>query len=410
MSDTHFPNLGSSRSQLRPDSKPVHDGPIPHGSFGVRQPVSTDERIALRAEPAWHDGSLSTAPSENGRAGSLSVRRGNTSGSRGPDVGALRRARGRGDIGGPNFNLAVPPNGYAWWYIDAISDDGDRAISVIAFIGSVFSPWYRWSGRKNPENHVCINVATYGRGGRFTMTDRGAAALRQSEQTFTVGPSDLHWDGSALMITINEIGAPPIIAPVRGTIRVAPRAVTEQELPLTPDGAHIWRPFAPVSDVDVRLEKMGWKWRGEGYFDANFGTRALEDDFSFWTWGRFPHRGGATCFYDATRLDGSELASAFHFDKNGMGREIELPPKQRVRRSLWAVKRETRGDADCKPRQVMNMLDAPFYSRSMMRTTLDGEDCVGVHEALDLVRFRSPFLKPMLAVRVPRRPGWKFRV
>jgi carotenoid 1,2-hydratase len=32
----------------------------------------------------------------------------------------------------------------------------------------------------------------------------------------------------------------------------------------------------------------------------------------------------------------------------------------------------------------------------------------GVHEALDLDRFASPFLKPMLAVRVPRRAGWTF--
>jgi 1-hydroxycarotenoid 3,4-desaturase len=82
-------------------------------------------------------------------------------------------------------------NGYAWWYVDGISDDGAQAVSVIAFIGSVFSPWYAWSGRRDPENHVCINVATYGRGGRFTMTDRGRAALRQTPESFTVGPSSL---------------------------------------------------------------------------------------------------------------------------------------------------------------------------------------------------------------------------
>jgi hypothetical protein len=50
----------------------------------------------------------------------------------------------------------------------------ERAVSVIGFIGSVFSPWYAWSGRGDPGNHCCINVATYGRGGRFAMTDRGA--------------------------------------------------------------------------------------------------------------------------------------------------------------------------------------------------------------------------------------------
>jgi carotenoid 1,2-hydratase len=31
-----------------------------------------------------------------------------------------------------------------------------------------------------------------------------------------------------------------------------------------------------------------------------------------------------------------------------------------------------------------------------------------VHEALDLNRFANPLLKPMLAVRVPRRRDWSF--
>jgi carotenoid 1,2-hydratase len=54
------------------------------------------------------------------------------------------------------------------------------------------------------------------------------------------------------------------------------------------------------------------------------------------------------------------------------------------------------------------MLDAPFYSRSAVRTKIYGEETVGVHEALDLRRFASPLLKPMLAMRVPRRAGWHF--
>jgi len=54
------------------------------------------------------------------------------------------------------------------------------------------------------------------------------------------------------------------------------------------------------------------------------------------------------------------------------------------------------------------MLDAPFYCRSAVRTVIDGEATTGVHEALDLDRFRSPLLKPMLAVRVPRRARWRF--
>ncbi|WP_187429526.1 Acyclic carotenoid 1,2-hydratase [Roseobacter fucihabitans] len=279
---------------------------------------------------------------------------------------------------------------------------------MIGFIGSVFSPWYRWSGRKNPQNHVCINVATYGPGGRFTMTDRGESALRQTGARLEVGPSMMRWEGDQLVIDIDEISGPPLINRIRGQIRVIPSALTGLELPLTPDGAHIWRPFAPTSRIEVDIDRHGWQWQGEGYFDANFGTRALEEDFSYWTWGRFPTKSGATCFYDATRLDGSTLAAAYQFDADGNGRSIPLPPLAKMRRSLWAVKRETRADAGFKPRQTLNMLDAPFYSRSAVQTQIDGEIVTGVHEALDLRRFRSPLLKPMLAVRVPRRKNWNF--
>ncbi|MEM8802979.1 MAG: carotenoid 1,2-hydratase, partial [Pseudomonadota bacterium] len=221
-----------------------------------------------------------------------------------------------------------------------MSADGTRAVSIIAFIGSVFSPWYRWSGRRDPHNHVCINIATYGPGGRFTMTDRGRNALRQSENTFTVGPSSLHWDGNKLSIDIDEIGAPPLISRVRGQIILTPKAVSKTELALTPDGAHLWRPFAPVSDIDVALEAKGWQWSGHGYFDANFGTRALEADFDSWTWGRYPTQTGATCFYDATRRDGSSLEAAISFDANGEATKVKAPPKATMKRSLWAVKRQ----------------------------------------------------------------------
>lgn len=278
---------------------------------------------------------------------------------------------------------------------------------MIGFIGSVFSPWYRWSGRRHPQNHVCINVATYGPGGRFTMTDRGVAALRQTRTRLQIGPSAIHWTGRQLVVEVDEIGAPPMVTPVRGTVTLTPEAVFGETVALTPDRRHIWRPFAPIARVEADLSQ-GHRWQGHGYFDANFGSAALEADFRFWTWGRFPHRGGATCFYDAIRMDGSHSQTALHFSPDGRVEPVAPPPLTRFRRSLWAVRRETRADPGYRPHQVMNMLDAPFYSRSQVRTRIDGEETTGVHEALDLRRFASPLLKPMLAVRVPRRPGWRF--
>jgi carotenoid 1,2-hydratase len=278
---------------------------------------------------------------------------------------------------------------------------------VIAFVGSVFSPWYRWSGRRDPWDHVCINVATYGPGGRFTMTDRGRGAVRATSDTFRVGPSALHWDGARLVIDLDEVSSLPLVSRVRGRIVLTPQALADVELALTPDGAHHWRPFAPSARIAVDLGPRG-VWDGHGYFDHNRGTRALEADFRFWTWGRFPHKGGASLFYDAVRRDGSTLGAALHVDAQGRAEHFDAPPPTRLARSAWAVRRETRADPGFRPRQVMAMLDAPFYCRSVVETRLQGEVVRGVHEALDLDRFRGPWLMPMLAVRVPRRRGWRF--
>ncbi len=239
------------------------------------------------------------------------------------------------------------------------------------------------------------------------MTDRGRAALRQTADSFTVGPSSLTWTDGRLVIDIDEVSSLPLVSRMRGQIVVTPSGMTGVELPLTPEGTHVWRPFAPTARIDVDFGG-DWTWTGHGYFDANFGTRALEQDFDYWTWGRFPVPGGSVCFYDATRRDGSDLAVGVGFSDSGDLREVEVPPRTRVARSLWAVRRETRADPGYQPRQTKAMLDAPFYTRSVVRTKIGGHETEGVHEALDLNRFRGPWLMPMLAVRVPRRAGWRF--
>ncbi|MDA9955702.1 carotenoid 1,2-hydratase, partial [bacterium] len=117
---------------------------------------------------------------------------------------------------------------------------------------------------------------------------------------------------------------------------------------------------------------------------------------------------GATCFYDAERRDGTRLEAAIGFTPDGQAAHVSAPGSARFNRTLWALPRATRADPGHRPKQIKSMLDAPFYSRSVVETVLNGERVQGVHEALDLNRFDSPIIKSMLACRVPRRAKWKF--
>jgi carotenoid 1,2-hydratase len=51
-----------------------------------------------------------------------------------------------------------------------LSDDGRHGLTLIAFVGSVFSPYYAWARRRGEApalNHCSINVALYGPLGRW---------------------------------------------------------------------------------------------------------------------------------------------------------------------------------------------------------------------------------------------------
>lgn len=271
---------------------------------------------------------------------------------------------------------------------------------MIGFIGTVFSPWYHWSGRGRPQNHVCLNVVTRGGGpSRFTMTDRGEGALKQSAGALQIGPSRMAWRDGSLVIDIDERGAAPSFGRVRGQITLTPKAVTGVEAVLDAGARHIWRPFAPVSRIKVQLEDQSWT--GHGYFDANFGTRPLEADFRRWTWGRYGAGDRAVVFYDGVRRDGSALALAVEI-AGGKVSPIAAPPLVAMKRTGWLLPRQTRADPGTVPRQTAMLLDAPFYSRASVQVTVGGARLEGMHEALDLDRYAWPWLKPMIALRVPR--------
>ncbi len=237
------------------------------------------------------------------------------------------------------------------------------------------------------------------------MTDRGTAALRQSRDRLQIGPSSVTWDKGTLVMDISEVSALPRVGRVRGQIRFTPNAITEVQANLTPDGRHVWRPFAPIGRIEVDLSPAH-QWSGHGYFDANFGAAPLENDFTHWTWGRYPRQSGASVYYDAQRRDGSMLELGIDFDPWGRAIPVTPPPKAPLPRTAWGLARHTRADAGTSAAQRKALLEAPFYARSMMDTTLGGERVTGMHETLDLRRYDNRLIQAMVACRVPRRARW----
>jgi carotenoid 1,2-hydratase len=307
----------------------------------------------------------------------------------------------------------VPADGYRWWYVDALSDDGSHGLTIIAFVGSVFSPYYKWSRRRgpvDPMNHAAVNVALYGaRGHRWAMTERGRRAVARDRSCFGVGRSRLVWDGSGLSIDIDEVTF-PVPGRIRGRILVHPQNLNSETFVLDPGsagvGVHLWRPIAPAARVEVVLERPGLRWQGEAYLDSNWGSVPLERSFVRWDWSRARVADGTAVLYEGRRRDGSDFALALHFDRTGRAAPFDPPPVQALPKTrIWRIPRFTRSTPG-KPAGIEATLeDTPFYARSVVRQALLSETATAVHESLELDRFTLPIVQAMLPFRMPRRRG-----
>lgn len=312
----------------------------------------------------------------------------------------------------PAFDTPVPPGGYRWWYLDGLSDDGRHGITLIGFVGSVFSPYYararrRGGGLADPLAHCALNLALYATAGtraptRWAMTERGAPLVRRSASELHIGPSRMAWDGGALRVSVDELTA-PWPRRVRGTVQIQADAWLQQAYPLDAAAHHHWQPVAPVARIEVRLQHPRLHWSGQAYLDANFGGRPLERDFASWDWSRTALSGGrAAVLYDVRTTDGGERSLALRMDARGRVEAFRAPEAVALARTGWGLPRATRAEPGAAPQVLQTLEDGPFYSRSLLRTRLLGEPALAMHESLSLRRFAAPWVQAMLPFRMPR--------
>jgi 1-hydroxycarotenoid 3,4-desaturase len=290
---------------------------------------------AVRPGLARLDGLVPEAGSPDADPGPVSGGRQRPSGSGRSDGDAFRHAGGGEPGRGPRFDAAVPPGGYLWWYVDGLSDCGRYGLSVIAFVGSVFSPYYHWAGRRDPDDHVCINVALYRPGGnRWSMTERGRRSMLRDAGSFHVGPSSIRREGADIVIDFDEVSVPRPPAQflprrIKGSIRFSPDAVTSQVFDIDQDGLHKWWPVSPTGRITLDMDGSTEGWSGHGYMDSNWGTEPLEEGFRIWDWARGLLPGGdAVILYDSIRKDGGRGEIALRIGRDGDDKPVRDAGKE----------------------------------------------------------------------------------
>jgi len=311
----------------------------------------------------------------------------------------------------PSFTDSVPDNGYRWWYLDAVSDDNQHAITVIIFIGSVFSPYYaraRKRGEGVAASHCAVNVALYGAPWRWCMTERTRASMRASEQKLSIGKSQVSLESGTLRVQIDEV-AVPVPLRVRGELLIElpdyDLAAHPLDSPRSADARHFWQPIAPQTRINVAFEHPSLQWQGSAYVDSNYGDVPLESSFKSWVWSRSHASSNATTIlYDVVDRQGRASAHSFHYASDGTLTTVDASHKTQLPKTrYWRVPRQVRTADGFRIEKIQTLEDTPFYSRSRFIEQDLHEKRFTVHESLDLDRFDSAWVRCLLPFRMPRR-------
>ena len=281
---------------------------------------------------------------------------------------------------------------------------------MIAFVGSVFSPYYHWRGRRDPDNHVAFNVALYGpHGNVWTMTERGRRSLNQTAECLQIGPSSFQFERGSLVIMFDEMAMPwPgqrwLPKRVRGKIVLRPEAFTTEPHSLDYEGHHSWLPRAPICHASVECDVFPeGSWTGRGYHDINFGNRPIEQDFDGWDWARGDADSGTQILYDARLRDGRRRRIGLRISAEGEVAPVDIPERRPMKAGFWGVRGGIACDEDHQPIVVRALEDTPFYSRALVQTTVAGERLTMMQETLDCDRLANPVVRLMLPFKMPRR-------
>lgn len=375
-----------------------------HHPNGFRSEISRDRGGVVRPTDPRGTGVLSETGDQDADEGPLPRGRQRSPGFRRADGGAIGLDGSTDHHQGLRFDLKVDSQGYAWWYIDALSDEGGYGLTIIAFIGSVFSPYYNKSGRDHPGDHCALNVALYGpRKARWAMTEHGENLVSRESRMFSIGKSSISWEGDGLLIDIDEVST-PLNRPIKGQVRIKTASLGQATFFIDDRGKHRWRPLSPISRVEVDLQAPDLQWTGSGYVDFNQGEEPLEDAFSFWDWSRtIISEERAAILYNTDMMNGASCEAAIVVEKDGSVTTVAAPPAAGLPSTMvWRIPRRTRSEAGSRARIVKTLEDTPFYSRSIIKTRLFGEDHIGIHESLSGPRLKTSWVQFLLTYRMPR--------
>jgi carotenoid 1,2-hydratase len=293
--------------------------------------------------------------------------------------------------------LRTKAGAYEWWYFDALSDDGEWALTCIWFLGNPFSPYYRLSALGNkpdPFAHNALFFALYRQGRlhayHFTRFPRDqVCADERRPATLRFGPNDLSYADGRYVLHLDDENANRRSLSVHLVFHAPPllgQSVAEESR----GDNHFWLPAAPACWVAGQItlrEKNNpgaeiIAFRGSGYHDHNWGTLPFAANIRDWYWARVGlGEGKALVLYHVNyRQSARPVSHLLRFD-GGQLKAHDDQPEVHLRRTAfngfatgYATHLHIRSGELAADFWLGRRLDsAPFYIRALC--------CANVSEA-----------------------------
>ena len=241
------------------------------------------------------------------------------------------------------FNRKLKPHGYQWWYVDAISEDQSYSLTMIIFVGHVFSPHYfrarqtETEPKLRPESFCAFNISLHaltnsavkqlGSPSLWVLNEYSTNApelpaqqVQRDCHSFKINDSQWLQTKDEVLININEVTKAffqRMSSKIIGQVRLKLKRF-HHEIPLDHARKHHWMAIAPFAEINVDLEQPNLSFKGRAYHDGNWGEEPLENAFKSWTWSRAELSQGTCVLYDINEHNRQEKPRALFFPHNEM--------------------------------------------------------------------------------------------
>jgi carotenoid 1,2-hydratase len=331
------------------------------------------------------------------------------------------------------------PGAYEWWYVDAISDDGEWACTAIWFIGIPMSPFYNAAFerfKKSGESPPCAHdfpgysISLYHRGKRvynaFHEFPPNAFKTKFDEPFIEIGKTRFFFKNKKFEIEIDTVFEKEPRG-FKGKFTLTPNQLLAGNSFKNEENGHnhTWIPAAPDCAISSEFAlyeygelKISDGFHGTAYHDHNIGLRPLADDFSDWYWGRV-HCGDFTLVYyyafSPENIPNLEWLGVF---KNGELLQIEnvkfelnsFKTNAMGLKSAWEI--TARGffkneevSFKCLAKSVLEY--GPFYLRFLSEFEVNFCGKVfkngGITEFIACQKLRSKLIRPFIKVPIQRK-------